>query len=135
MADHITREEADQIAERAVERALQQGRGEFAKNGVNLWSKLIASAMVPVAVGFIGYGQLQATVDSLDETADQNRELIRQIQRSTGEHDHRISIVEGRAGSLRSELEDVSEKIEDMSNNSAQRHEELMQTLEETSDD
>ena len=130
----MTDDERARIAEEAAQRALRQGRGEFAQNGMKLWSKIIASATVPVTIGFVGYGQLQATVDSLSKTANRNSEMIREVQGSIGEHDHRISIVEGRAGSLRSELEDVSEEIEGMSNNSAQRHEELVQTLRETID-
>ena len=108
----MTDDERARIAEEAAQRALQQGRAEFAKNGWDLWIKLIGAMALPASVGLVGYGELRSTVNSIQNIAGDNREIVRELEGKWTGYDHRLQTVEGRIGSLRQDFEKLQDQVD-----------------------
>ena len=108
----MTDDERARIAEEAAQRALQQGRREFAQNGWVLWSKLIGAMAVPISVGLVGYGELRSTVNSIQNIAGDNREVVRELEGKWTGYDHRLRTVEERIGAIQQDFEKLQDQVD-----------------------
>lgn len=124
---------AREAAERAREHALSEADSRYARNGFRLWTKLGGSAvigmMVPMSAGLVGYGELNSSAETALAQSRQNLEDLREVQGTLEGVDHRLSTVEGRAGSLRADLSKLEEKLDELDSSAVERHQELMREL------
>ena len=108
----MTDDERARIAEEAAQRALQQGRREFAQNGWVLWIKLIGAMALPVSVGLVGYGELRSTVNSIEIIAGDNREAVRELEGKWAGYDHRLRTIEERIGAIQQDFEELQDQVD-----------------------
>lgn len=126
----MTENEENEDVRKAVKEALQEGRKEFAPNGVKGWVRiLLPTIVVGIVMGFITFGTLQSDLGHVQARASETREEIANLRGRVNEISNRLSAVEGKAESVRRSTVKIQERVDEIAKRERERYRELVMQL------